>query len=94
MTNNILHRYKNHEMLCYFSDNLDGAPIKMGSKVKKVNSEKGDGTPDGTEGRVIGSLSDPVTDGIMEPQYLYAVVWDDKKDFIIGTIGKKLEVIG
>ncbi len=40
----------------YFSDGLDGAPIKIGSRVSKRNSQEDDITPDGTEGIVIGSI--------------------------------------
>lgn len=81
--------------ILYVSDDLDGAPIKIGSRVCKINSEENDTTPNGTQGLVIGSISiliDPAIDG-QSPDHCYTIVWDDKKQVPIGTIGRKLLLI-
>lgn len=67
---------KFHNEFPFFSDNLDQAPIKIGTRVRKTNSGKGDTVEDGTLGRVIGSISTPVPFG-GRLEYGYTVVWDD-----------------
>lgn len=76
--------YKSHP---YVSDDEDGAPIKIGSKVRKTNSELGDLTANGALGTVIGSVSIPI-----KGEWAYAVVWDGMPNVPVGVIGKKLEL--
>ncbi len=76
----------------YLSDDLDGAPIKIGTSVLKVNSEDGDITLNGTRGKVIGSISKMVEPEDAESEYCYTVVWDNKPSLPISTIGRKLQI--
>lgn len=82
---------KKYNNTFYLSDDLDGAPIKIGTRVIKINSEAGDNVPNGMGGKVIGSLSQPVRPPKQESNYLYAVIWDDK-DVVVGVVGKKLKI--
>lgn len=75
----------------YLSDDLDGAPIKIGTRIIKRNSEKGENVHDGMKGRVIGSISQLFKPDGMEADYCYTVIWDDK-DVAIATIGRKIEI--
>lgn len=83
---------KYHNGYPYISDDADKAPIKIGSRVKKINSNKGDISLDGTEGKVIGSISLPIMfRGCAE--HGYTILWDNKPNIPIATIGRKLQVI-
>jgi hypothetical protein len=62
----------------------DGAYVN-GTRIKKVLSEKGDATPNGTLGTVLGSIGVPEDNGVF-----YFVEWDDKPRFAVGTINVKI----
>jgi hypothetical protein len=66
-----------------------------GLLVKKVNSEAGDGTPDGTFGKAILSADSPESMRINFPNVkkMYCVVWDNKTGLLIATVDFKVEVI-
>jgi hypothetical protein len=64
----------------------DRCPIKIGQRVMKVNSEKGDLNPNGTKGIVIGNLYTDV------PGIGYYVRFDDKP-FPIFCVEKKVQLI-
>lgn len=81
-------RYKGTGYLC---DGKDKAPLKLGDKVKKVNSEEGDCHIDGSIGIILGSISEPIKIDDLPPQYCYAVIWEDKPDIVISTISNKLK---
>lgn len=83
-----LKKYNNHH---YLSDDLDGAPIKIGSRIIKRNSEEDDNMPNGAKGKVIGSISQLIKPNEGEADYCYAVVWDGQ-NLPIGTIGRKIEI--
>lgn len=80
--------------IAFLSDNLDKAPIKIGSKVSKINSEKGDTNANGALGTVIGSIATNVFMvkwGMVK--YGYTVVWDGNKTLPISIIDQKLKLI-
>ncbi|MFQ5874778.1 MAG: hypothetical protein ACE5JL_13425 [Dehalococcoidia bacterium] len=58
----------------FTTDQAPGA-IPNGTRVEKINSEPGDGHPDGTTGRVIGSVA--VEDPRLPARYVYFVEWVD-----------------
>lgn len=64
------------------------------TRVKKRNSEAGDATPNGTGGRVLGSLASPLElrNAYPDLSYCYFVEWDDKPGIAIGTIDLKVEL--
>ncbi len=62
----------------------DMAEFQNGSRIKKVWSEEGDGTPLGTEGTVLGSISHP------DVGVFYFVEWDNRRHFAVGVVAKKL----
>jgi hypothetical protein len=84
-------------------DHMFGAYIKHqaigalpnSTRIRKIRSEFGDATPNGEEGRVLGSLAVPIT--IPESKnyghipYFYFVEWDHAPGFAIGVISAKLE---
>mgnify|MGYP001587211294 CR=1 FL=1 len=82
---------KKHNNYYYFSDDLDGAPIKVGARIIKRNSEEGDNMPNGAKGKVIGSISQMIKPDNQEGDYCYTVVWSGQ-NLPIGTIGKKIEI--
>ena len=77
----------------YFCDKLDGAPIKHGTRVKKVNSQEDDFHQDGNEGTVIGSFSIPIDHPELGTEHIYTVSWDSHKEIPVTIIGGKLESI-
>lgn len=82
---------KKHNNSYYFSDDLNEAPIKIGTRIMKRNSEEGDNVSDGMKGKVIGSISQLLKADGREADYCYAVIWDDE-DVAIGIMGKKIEI--
>lgn len=70
--------------------------IITGRKIKKVNSEDGDRTPDGREGVVLGSISLPNQEAfILEDRvavYGYLVQWDGDQVPIFTTDNKVEEL--
>lgn len=78
----------------YLSDDLDGAPLKIGTRVRKTNSQEGDIVKNGSQGKIIGSISEEIKIADdMRGQYLYSVVWDVMKNIAVNVIGEKLEII-
>ena len=64
-----------------------------GYKVKKVNSEKGESTKDGTFGYCIGEMIKDLPmeiDGLIVNK-IHLINWEDKRDFIIFAIDNKIE---
>lgn len=61
--------------------------IPNGTVVVKTNSEKGDGTPNGTQGKVLGSLFVDVAG------YFYFIEWDTMPTFAIGCIANKIRAV-
>ena len=43
---------KEHNGMTYLCDSRDEAPLKIGAKIQKINSEKGDSTKNGTHGKI------------------------------------------
>jgi hypothetical protein len=67
--------------------------IVTGRRVRKVNSEPGDRTPNGQEGRIIGSVG-PFT-MIIEghvANYGYMIKWDGDERPVFTTDGKVVEL--
>lgn len=60
-----------------------------GSRVRKVNSEPGDGHPDGSIGTVLSSVSHP---DVCSGAVFYFVEWDACPRIPIGVVSSKLEV--
>jgi hypothetical protein len=69
----------------YLAGEADGA-IPNGRRVVKVDSEPGDGTPLGTEGRVLSSIRDEQ----VAPNVFYFVEWDSLPGTAVGVIDWKL----
>lgn len=67
----------------YVVSQAEGA-IPNGEIIIKTNSMEGDATPDGTPGKVIGSLRDP------EVGLCYFVEWQDKKGFAVAVMELKI----
>jgi hypothetical protein len=67
----------------------DGA-LSIGARIKKVNSEDGDSTPDGTEGTVISSLSAPPVEGYEDVKFFYFVRWDTHPGLPVGVMDRKI----
>jgi hypothetical protein len=61
---------------------------RNGTKVVKVNSEEGDGHPDGTPGVVLGSISHPEVHGGM---VFYFIEWGPRPLVAVGTVGSKVQ---
>ena len=59
----------------YTKNQAEGA-LPNGTRIEKVNSEPGDGHPDGAVGTVIGSIGPAVIPGFPD-RYVYFVVWDE-----------------
>jgi hypothetical protein len=57
--------------------------IITGRRVRKVNSEEGDRTPNGREGKVLGSIAQPNLEPLIVDErvaiYGYFVLWDGDK---------------
>lgn len=70
----------------YTTQEADGA-LKNGRTVRKVNSEEGDGNPDGSIGTVLGSISHE------EHGPFYFVRWDRMAYFAVGVMAKKVEAV-
>lgn len=68
-------------------DRAAGA-LANGTRIMKVNSEKGDKNPDGALGTVLGSISDPA---VQDGAPFYFVEWDSLPRRAMGVIGAKLE---
>jgi hypothetical protein len=80
-------------LLITFIDKQAPGAIRTGARVKKVNSEKGDRTADGTEGTVLGSLAAPGGAVIIEGHTVhvaYLIQWDGD-DTPVATIDLKVE---
>jgi hypothetical protein len=68
--------------------------IPNGSYVRKVNSEPGDETPNGTLGKVFGSVGPmPASDEKFAGVYGYFIGFDTKPDMLGFVIGTKLEQV-
>jgi hypothetical protein len=65
-------------------DQVPDAKFSNGARITKVQEEKGDSTPLGTEGTVLGSLGHPKF-GVG-----YFVEWDDKPRYAVFVIEWKL----
>jgi hypothetical protein len=68
--------------------------IFNGRRVKKVNSEPEDRTPDGREGTVRGSIANLQETIIVNGQAIqfgYLVEWDNDKDYVVFVNNNKLE---
>jgi len=61
--------------------------LPNGTRVEKMNSEKGDNHRNGALGTVKGSVYD------LRLGYLYFVRWDDMPTLPIGTVAKKLRQV-
>jgi hypothetical protein len=70
--------------------------IRIGEKVKKVNSEPNDRTPEGTIGEILGSMAlpnrEPVFVGDQVVHYGYLVAWADE-DLPVFTTNLKVEEV-
>lgn len=64
----------------------DGA-IPNGAIIVKTNSEEGDATPNGTQGKVLGSLFVDVAG------YFYFIEWDTMPTFAVGCIADKIRAV-
>ncbi len=60
-----------------------------GTRVRKKNSEEGDGHANGSIGTVKGAMGPHEFEGALH--YLYFVVWDDWPGVPVGTIDYKLD---
>ena len=70
-----------------------------GTRVRKVNSEDGDGHPDGSLGTILGSLKCEGDAATAETErlgisHLYFIEWDASPKKAIGTMSIKLEKAG
>lgn len=79
----ILKKYKG---IAYFCDGKDVAPLKLGDRIRKINTQKGDNHLDGATGMILGSISQFINN-----EYGYAVIWDDNVNIVVCTVGSKLE---
>jgi hypothetical protein len=71
-----------------FTRNQELGAWRNGTRVRKTNSERGDGTPDGMLGTVLGSISHPeVQNGAL----MYFVEWGNRPRTAVGCMGFKLE---
>jgi hypothetical protein len=69
--------------------------LANGTRIRKCNSEEGDGTPDGTGGVILGSVNVRAA-GVSAAEdhgvtYLYFVEWDNRPKVAVGTIDVKIE---
>jgi hypothetical protein len=64
--------------------------IPSGARVRKVNSEPGDGHKDGSVGTVLGSMSHPEVHG---GAVFYFVEWDTRPRMAVSVMGFKVEVV-
>ena len=69
-----------------FAFTTEQAPgaILNGTVIEKINSKVLDGHPDGSLGKVIGSL------GPMVGTYAYFVEWDDMPGVPVGIVGSRI----
>jgi hypothetical protein len=67
--------------------------IYNGRRVRKVNSEPGDHTPDGTEGTVLGSIGSNETIMVngQAIQFGYLINWDHSEADAVFTTNLKVE---
>lgn len=85
---------KNYKGFDYLSDDLDGAPLKIGASVIKINSQPNDNVRDGTKGKIIGSISTlikPEGEPPIEQTYFYTVIWE-YQGLPVQVIGNKLKL--
>ena len=68
--------------------------IPNGAEIRKVDEEKGDATPIGTTGKVLGSLDVEKIDPSMVVRYggrfMYFVEWSDKPGVAVAVIDWKI----
>lgn len=85
---------------CIFTRNEAEGAIPNGTHIRKVNGEFGDGTPDGTIGVVVGSLSAAEISAVEREKlppphrnadYAYFVEWRTNTQQVVGVIGTKIE---
>lgn len=69
-----------------FTRNEVPTALPNGMRIVKVNSEKNDGTPDGTAGLVLGSFSHPE---IMEGVVFYFIEWANRPRVAVGCTAWK-----
>lgn len=69
--------------IAYIDEDADGA-LPRGVRVIKIGSEDGDGHPDGSRGKILGSVSDP------EQGIAYFVEWDDSPRVPVLVIAHKI----
>lgn len=76
-----------------FSKNEAEGAWPNGTRVRKVNSQDGDGHLDGSLGTILGSYKNThkTEPKFEDVAYLYWVEWDDMPKVPIGTISTKLE---
>lgn len=63
--------------------------IRNARRIEKVNSEPGDAHPDGTKGRVLGSIG-PFYDARLPSPYAYFVDWDDMPGVPVAIAGHRI----
>ena len=68
-------------------DQAKGA-IPNETRIQKTNSEKGDPTPDGTPGTVLGSMRAPESMGKL---LMYFVEWENRPRVAVGIMATKIE---
>lgn len=71
--------------------------LANGTRIRKRNAEKGDATPEGTEGKILGSVN-ALAAGVPtaeadELTYLYFVEWDNRPKVAVGTVDLKVEEV-
>lgn len=69
-----------------FTRNQYPGALPNGSRVRKLNSERGDHTTDGVSGTIMGSIGHPEL-----PNIMYFVEWDNRPRTVIGCMDSKLE---
>lgn len=77
----------------YSDDQAEGAFLN-GSRVRKINSELHDRTPDGVLGIILGSIDAaallPEQALRLGVKYMYFVTWDDRPTFAVAVMDSKV----
>ena len=67
--------------------------LPNGTRIRKVNSQPGDGHADGDQGTVLASHG-PVEVPDLGTELLYFIDWDSHPGVPVGTIGSKIDKLG
>lgn len=78
----------------FFTRKQSPGAIENGTTIVKVNSERGDATPDGARGVVLGSMPVPneLASIAMSSDFFYFVEWDHSPRTAVGVLGFKVRI--